>query len=41
MGAVETAMIDAGYAQVGKTINLPTHTYLGATDTKIIDAPDE
>ena len=38
MGAVETAMIDAGYAQVGKTINLPTHTYLGATDTKTVDA---
>lgn len=38
MGAVETAMIDAGYAQVGKSFSLPTHTYLGASDTKVIDA---
>ncbi|RPI87781.1 MAG: hypothetical protein EHM41_03770, partial [Chloroflexi bacterium] len=38
MGAVETAMIDAGYAQVGKTLGLPTHAYLGATDAKVVDA---
>ena len=38
MGAVETAMIDAAYAQVGKSLDLPTHTYLGASDAKIIDA---
>lgn len=38
MGAVETAMIDVGYAQVGKSFNLPTHTYLGASDAKIVDA---
>ena len=38
MGAVETAMIDAGYAQVGKSLGLPTHTYLCATDGKVIDA---
>ncbi len=38
MGAVETAMIDAGYAQVGKSLGLPTHCYLCATDTKVIDA---
>jgi trimethylamine--corrinoid protein Co-methyltransferase len=38
MGAVETAMIDAGYAQVGKAIGMPTHTYLGASDAKIVDA---
>ncbi len=37
-GAVETAMIDAGYAQVGKAFGLPTHTYLGATDAKLVDA---
>lgn len=37
MGAVETAMIDACYAQVGKFLGLPTHTYLGATDGKIAD----
>ena len=38
MGAVETAMIDAAYAQVGKSLGLPTHCYLGATDTKVVDA---
>jgi trimethylamine--corrinoid protein Co-methyltransferase len=38
MGAIETAMIDAGYAQVGKSLGLPTHTYLGASDAKIVDA---
>jgi trimethylamine---corrinoid protein Co-methyltransferase len=37
-GAVETAMIDASYAQVGKSLDLPTHTYLGASDAKLIDA---
>jgi trimethylamine--corrinoid protein Co-methyltransferase len=38
MGAVETAMIVSGYAQVGKSLGLPTHCYLCATDTKVIDA---
>lgn len=37
MGAIETAMIDAAYAQVGKALGFPTHTYLGATDGKIVD----
>jgi trimethylamine---corrinoid protein Co-methyltransferase len=37
-GAVETAMIDAAYAQVGKNLGLPTHTYLGASDAKVVDA---
>jgi len=38
MGAIETAMIDAAYAQVGKALGLPTHGYLSATDAKIVDA---
>jgi trimethylamine--corrinoid protein Co-methyltransferase len=38
MGAMETAMIDAAYAQVGKSLNLPTHAYLGASDSKLVDA---
>ncbi|MBN1537050.1 MAG: trimethylamine methyltransferase family protein [Anaerolineales bacterium] len=38
MGAVETAMIDISYAQVGKSLGFPTHTYLGASDAKIVDA---
>jgi trimethylamine--corrinoid protein Co-methyltransferase len=38
MGAIESAMIDASYAQVGKSLGLPTHTYLGASDSKLVDA---
>ena len=38
LGAIETAMIDASYAQVGKSLGLPTHTYLGASDSKLVDA---
>ncbi len=38
MGAVETAMIDASYAQVGKSLGVPTHCYLGASDAKVVDA---
>ncbi len=38
MGAIETAMIDVSYAQVGKSLGLPTHTYLGASDAKLVDA---
>jgi trimethylamine---corrinoid protein Co-methyltransferase len=37
MGAVETAMIDVAYAQVGKALGLPTHAYLGASDAKVVD----
>jgi trimethylamine--corrinoid protein Co-methyltransferase len=38
MGAVETAMIDSAYAQVGKSFGFPTHAYMGASDAKIVDA---
>ena len=38
MGAVETAMIDAAYAQVAQSLGLPTHGYLCASDAKIVDA---
>ena len=37
MGAIETAMLDAGYAQVGKSLGMPTHGYLCATDAKLVD----
>jgi trimethylamine--corrinoid protein Co-methyltransferase len=37
-GAIETAMIDAAYTQVGKSLGLPTHTYLCASDAKTLDA---
>ncbi len=38
MGAIETAMIDAAYAQVGKSFGFPTHCYLAASDAKLVDA---
>ncbi len=38
MGAIETAMIDCAYAEVGKHLGLPTHAYLGMSDSKIVDA---
>ena len=38
MGAIETAMLDLGCAQVGKRLGLPTHGYLVASDAKRIDA---
>ena len=37
VGAVETTLIISGYAQVAKSLDLPTHAYLGATDSKLID----
>ena len=38
MGAVETMMIDMAYAQIGKSLNLPTHAYMGLSDSKLVDA---
>jgi trimethylamine--corrinoid protein Co-methyltransferase len=38
MGAIETMMIDSGYTQIGKHLNLPTHAYMGLSDSKINDA---
>lgn len=38
MGAIETAMLNAAGAQIGKALGLPTHGYLGASDAKIVDA---
>jgi trimethylamine--corrinoid protein Co-methyltransferase len=37
VGAVETTLLVCGYAQVGKHLDLPTHAYLGATDSKLVD----
>jgi trimethylamine--corrinoid protein Co-methyltransferase len=37
MGAMETMMIDAAYAQIGKALNLPTHAYMGLSDAKVND----
>ncbi|MBP1703039.1 MAG: mttB [Chloroflexi bacterium] len=38
MGAAETWLIDAGYVQVGKSLGLPTHVYMGMSDAKVLDA---
>jgi trimethylamine--corrinoid protein Co-methyltransferase len=38
MGAVETMMIDIAYAEVGKSLGLPTQAYLGMSDAKTLDA---
>jgi trimethylamine:corrinoid methyltransferase-like protein len=38
MGAMETAMLDAGCSQIGKSLGLPTHGYLVASDARRIDA---
>ena len=37
MGAVETMMINAAHVQIGKHLGIPTHAYLGQSDTKIVD----
>ncbi|MCX7975075.1 MAG: trimethylamine methyltransferase family protein [Candidatus Aminicenantes bacterium] len=37
MGAIETMMIDLASAQIGKALGLPTHAYMGLSDSKIID----
>jgi trimethylamine--corrinoid protein Co-methyltransferase len=38
VGSIETSLIILGYAQVAKSMDLPTHAYLGATDSKLMDA---
>lgn len=38
MGAIETMMIDSAYAQIGKYLHLPTHAYMGLSDSKINDS---
>ena len=37
MGSIDTMMIDIGYAEVGKYLNIPTHAYMGLSDAKILD----
>jgi trimethylamine---corrinoid protein Co-methyltransferase len=38
MGAIETAMLNMGCAEVGKFLELPTHGYMVASDSKLVDA---
>jgi trimethylamine--corrinoid protein Co-methyltransferase len=37
IGSIETMMIDSAYAQIGKHLKLPTHSYMGMSDAKITD----
>nr|NIS62766.1 hypothetical protein [Pseudomonadota bacterium] len=37
MGSIETMMMDTAYAQIGKYLHLPTHAYMGLSDSKLID----
>jgi len=37
MGAVETQMIDGAYAEIGKHLGVPTHAYMGMSDSKLVD----
>ncbi len=38
MSAVEATMIGACCSQIGKYLNLPTHTYAALSDAKVVDA---
>jgi trimethylamine--corrinoid protein Co-methyltransferase len=37
MGAIETMIIDCGYSQIGKLMGLPTHAYMGLSDSRTVD----
>src|SRR3989442_5479354 len=37
-GSLETCMIDCAYAQIGKTFGFPIHSYMGLSDSKLVDA---
>jgi trimethylamine--corrinoid protein Co-methyltransferase len=38
MGAVETMMIDCAFAEIGRSLGLPTQAYMGLSDAKALDA---
>jgi len=37
MGAIETMMVDSAFNQIGKYFGLPTHAYMGLSDSKTLD----
>ena len=37
MGAIETMMFDSAYAQIGRSFELPTHAYMGLSDSRNVD----
>jgi len=38
MGAIESIMVMCAHAQIGRRLGLPTHGYLGLSDSKVVDA---
>ncbi|MCP8305212.1 MAG: trimethylamine methyltransferase family protein [archaeon] len=38
MGAIESVMLQCCYSEIGKYLGLPTHAYLGLSDSKTLDA---
>ncbi|MEO0081625.1 MAG: trimethylamine methyltransferase family protein [candidate division WOR-3 bacterium] len=38
MGAIETMMIDCAYAEIGRSLGLPTQAYISLSDAKLLDA---
>lgn len=38
MGSMETLMVDCAMSQVGRHLGLPTHAYMGLSDSKVLDA---
>ncbi|GAH57560.1 unnamed protein product, partial [marine sediment metagenome] len=38
MGAIETMMINLGDVEMGRYFNIPTHAYMGLSDSKVPDA---
>lgn len=38
MGAIESMMLDCAYSRIGNFFGLPTHTYMGLSDSKDIDS---
>jgi trimethylamine--corrinoid protein Co-methyltransferase len=37
MGAIETMMIDCAFSQIGKSLGIPTHAYMGLSDSRTVD----
>ncbi len=38
LGAAESMMLCCAYAQIGRHLHLPTHGYMGLSDSKLVDA---
>jgi len=38
MGAMETLMLDCALSEIGSRLGLPTHAYMGLSDSKVLDA---